>query len=194
MKRRLLIILSVFVITACTMPNTRIYSLYMPYSQPSRNAGATRSYASLAVLVNAPKYLAQPYIVYRSSPYQMEISRYSRWESSPRDMVRSVFQDSLSATGCFKSVRADGVIPDDSCVLEINLRKLERSDEGDRAFAVLEFDAVLNSPGGAELYRATISKKSSLSDSSFLSLAKGLSGLLSEAVSEVKNGLKACKQ
>jgi len=194
MKKNLLIILSVFLITACTMPDTRIYSLYMLHSQPAQNPEATKSDASLVIIVNSPKYLAQSYIVHRSSPYQLEISRYSKWESSPRDMVRLAFQDSLSATSCFKSVRTAEVIPNDSYFLEINLSKLERSDEGNRSFAVLEFDAVLNSPGGVELYRTTISKKSSLTDASFLSLAKGLSGLLSEGVREVKDGLKACKQ
>jgi len=195
MKKNLLIILSVVLITACTMPDTRIYSLYMPHSQPPQNPEATKSDASLVIIVNSPKYLAQSYIVHRSSPYQLEISRYSKWESSPRDMVRLAFQDSLSTTGCFKSVRTAEVIPNDSYFLEINLSKLERSDEGNRSFAVLEFDAVLNSPGGVELYRTAISKKSSLTDASFLSLAKGLSGLLSEGVREVEEeSLKACKQ
>jgi uncharacterized lipoprotein YmbA len=194
MKKNLLIILSLFLITACTMPDTRIYSLYMPHSQPPQNPKATKSDASLVIIVNSPKYLAQSYIVHRSSPYQLEISRYSKWDSSPRDTVRLAFQDSLSAISCFKSVRTAEVIPDDSYSLEINLRKFERSDEGKKSFAVLEFHAVLNSPGGVELYRTTISKKNSLTDASFLSLAKGLSGLLSEGVREVKDGLKACKQ
>ncbi len=196
MKKSLLIILAVFLITACTMPDTRIYSLYMPASQlPQNPEAAANADASLVILINSPKYLAQSYIVYRNSPYQLEISRYSKWESSPRDMVRLAFQDSLSATGCFKTMRAAEVIPDDSYALEINLRKLERSDEETKSFGVLEFDAVLNSPGGAELYRTTIAKKVPLGDASFLSLAKGLSGLLSEGVREVNGGLmKACKR
>jgi uncharacterized lipoprotein YmbA len=193
MKRRLPIILSVLLIAACTMPDTRIYSLYVPHSQPPQNPEAAKSDVSLVIIVNSPKYLAQSYIAHRSLPYQLEISRYSKWESSPRDMVRLAFQDSLSATGCFKSVRTAEVIPDDSYSLEINLRKFERSDEGNKSFAVLEFDAVLNSPGGAELYRTTFSKKSSLSDVSFITLAKGLSGLLSEGIGDVKDGLKEWK-
>jgi len=44
-----------------------------------------------------------------------------------------------------------------------------------------------------EIYRTTISKKTALGDASFLSLAKGLSGLLSEGVGEVKNNLEVCK-
>jgi uncharacterized lipoprotein YmbA len=196
MKKRLLIILSVFLIIACTMPDTRIYSLYIPDSRSPRNPeAAAKSDASLVMLINSPKYLAQSYIVYRNSPYQLEISRYSKWESSPRDMVRLAFQDSLPAAGCFRTVRTAEVIPDDSYYLEINLRKLERSDEETKSFGVLEFDAVLNSPGGSELYRTSIAKKVSLSDASFLSLAKGLSGLLSEGVREVNDGLtKACKR
>jgi uncharacterized lipoprotein YmbA len=195
MKKSLLIILSVFLMTACAMPATRIYSLHMPASQSPQNPkAAAKSDGSLVILINSPKYLAQSYIVYRSSPYQLEIARYSKWESSPRDMVRLAFQDSLSATGCFDTVQAAEVIPDDSYSLDINLRKLERSDEENKSFGVLEFDAVLNSPEGVELYRTTISKKGPLSDASFLSLAKGLSVLLSEGVREVKDGLKACKQ
>jgi hypothetical protein len=57
------------------------------------------------------------------------------------------------------------------------------------SFGELVFDVNLFSPDGRELYRSTMSKKVSLDDKSFLSLARGLSNALAEGMVEVKNSV-----
>lgn len=186
MQRGLLIILSIFFISACTMPETNIYSLYLPVEKVTTNA---KSDASIVIRMHSPRYLTQSYIAYRYSPYQLEISRYSKWESPPSDMVKEAFKDSLSTTGLFKEVRVLNTISGEFYSLEINLKRFEGYDAGNDSFGELLFDVNLFSPDGRELYIGTISKKVKLDDRGFLSLAKGLSSALTEGIGEVRNSI-----
>lgn len=203
MQRGLIILLSVFSLSACTMSETRIYSLYMPdpTSPPLSKGGnfvspplgkgdiGRFSDASIAIHVSSPRYLAQPYIAYRNSPYQLSISRYSRWDSSPSDMVKEAFKDSLSSMGLFKAVRVSSIIPRGFYSLQIGLRRFERFDVGNDSSGELVFDVDLLSPDGKEMYRSTVSKKIKLDDRGFLSLAKGLSIALKEGIGEAGIGI-----
>jgi len=169
------------------MPETRVYSLYL--SKDREGTIHPKGDASIAVMINSPRYLTQPYIVYRKSPYQFEISRYSKWEASPNEMLRRVFKDNLSSTQRFKEVKVINIVPEGFYSLKINLKRFERSDTGNDSFGELVFDVQLLSPDGKELFQNTISKKSKLDDRTFLSLAKGLSGALQEGVDEVRDNI-----
>jgi ABC-type uncharacterized transport system auxiliary subunit len=196
MKKFLVVAVAVFLFSACTMPETKIYSIYVATSPaPSGMKGVTSgtmekfSDASLDILVNSPRYLSQPYIAYRNSPYQLEISKYSKWDSSPKDMIRRALKESLSSENIFKEVRASGIVPEGFYSLEIDLKRFERYDEGNDALAELAFDAKLFSPDNSEMNRVEISKRVKLQDRSFLGLAKGLSQAVNEAVREIKEAL-----
>ena len=196
MQRVLLIILSIFFISACTMPETNIYSLYLSnrplpsFSPPqAEGEGGFSADAAIVIRIHSPRYLTQSYIAYRYSPYQLEISRYSKWESPPGDMVKEAFKDSLSTTGLFKEVRVLNTISGEFYSLEINLKRFEGYDAGSDSFGELLFDVNLFSPDGRELYIGTISKKVKLDDRGFLSLAKGLSSALTEGIGEAKNSI-----
>lgn len=196
MLRVVLIVLSVFFISACTMPETKIYSLNMPdtssssysKSEKERLSDVTnvKADSSIMIRVSSPRYLSQAYMAYRSSPYQLEVSRYSKWESPPNLLVKEAFKDSLSSTGLFREVRAANAVSEGFYLLDINLKRFERSDDGNDSFADLVFDVNLVSPDGMELYRSTVSKKVKLDERSFLSLARGLSSALSEGIGEVR--------
>lgn len=181
--QKALIFLSIFFLTACTMPETRIYTLYIPLEREIVN---TKADASIVILMNSERYLKQPYIAYRNSPYQLEISRYSKWESSPRRMVKEQFKDALSSMGLFKEVRAANIIPEGFYSLKIDLKRFERFDVEDGSFGVFAFDVDLLSPDGEKLYRSTVSKKVKLDDRGFSSLAKGLSSALKQGIEEVR--------
>jgi len=195
MQRFLAVIFSVIMISACTMPETKIYSIYMTtLPLPSFSLGEikrgvnekeSKAEKSLVIMIDAPRYLSQAYIAYRNSPYQLEISRYSKWESPPNNMVREAFKNRISSAGNFKEVRLSNIIPNGFYSLSINLKKFERYDEGNDSFGDLFFDVQLTSPDGKELYHETISKHVKLNDETFLSLAKGLSSALSESIEEV---------
>lgn len=194
MKRILLFILSVSLISACSMPETKIYSIYLPAPSAAppdiRKVSADETNTrSIVILMNCPRYLAQPYIAYRNSPYQLEISRYSKWESPPGDIVKEAFKNYLSSSGVFKEVRASGVVPRGFYSFEINLKKFERYDQGNDSYGEVGYDIKVYSPESKELYRATVLKKVKLDNKTFLSLAQVLSSALSESIKEVTGSL-----
>lgn len=186
MLRSLIAIVVIFFISACSMPETKVYNLYV---QVEKSPDTPKGDAFVVIRVDSPRYLAQPYIAYRNSPYQMEISRYSKWESSPKVMTRRALKDSVLSTGLFKDVKTLNITPKGFYVLDINLRRFERLDEGKEFFGELAFDVVFTSPEGKVLYHDTVSKKIKLDDQNFLSLARGLSDVLNEAIKEVKNNI-----
>jgi len=170
------------------MPETRIYSLYVPIDRGKTIH--TKVDASIAMMINSPRHLTQPYIIYRKSPYQLEISRYSRWDESPEKRLREIFKEAVSSIGIFKEIRVTNSPPEGYYSLMINLKKFERSDSGNDSFSELVFDVNFISPDDKKLFQSTISKKSKLDDRTFLSLTKGLSNGLTEGVEEVKNRIE----
>jgi len=199
MRKRILLLSLIVFLASCAMSETRIYSLYMPDpAASSLSTGSTegdsggtngKENAAVAVLVSCPKYLSQPYIALRSSPYQLTVSRYSKWDSSPDEIVQSALKQSLSH-GLFKEVRTSHTVPTGFYSLKIDLRKFERSDEGALAFGEVAFEVNLISPDGKNLYDKHIVKKTQLADRSFVSLAKGLSSILGEGVDEVRGDIE----
>ena len=194
MKNTLFILLTVLLISACAMPETKIYSVQLSAPPPvfqskegavgnaQARAGSDRS---IVVLVDSPRHLAQPYIVHRSSPYHLEISKYSKWVSPPSEIIREALKEYLSSTGLFREVRGSSVVKEDSYTLEINLKKFEQSEEGKDFFGDILFDVKLVSPDGGEFYRGTVVRHVRLDDRTYLSLAKGLSAALSDSVREM---------
>lgn len=186
MKNVLMIIITIFFIFACSMPETKIYSIYVSVDSKRLN-GKTDN--SITIVVNAPRYLTQPYIAYRESPYQLNISRYSKWDESPNEIVREGFKDSLSSTEIFQDVRTSSTVPRGFYSLRVNLKRFERYDEGQDSFGELLMDVDLLSLEMKVLFQNTISKRVKLDDQSFLSLAKGLSSALTDSLIEVKNDI-----
>jgi uncharacterized lipoprotein YmbA len=186
MQKGIMIIISFFLLFACSMPETKIYSICVPIESKTVN-GKTDN--SVTIVVHAPRYLTQPFIAYRESPYQLKISKYSKWDASPSEIVRGGFKDSLSSTGIFQEVRVSSAIPRGFYSLRVNLKMFERYDEGRDSFGELVMDVDLLSPDARELYRSSISKRVRLDDQSFLSLARGLSSALAEGISEVRSNI-----
>ena len=186
MQKGLMIIISFFLLFACSMPETKIYSICVPIESKTVN-GKTDN--SVTIVVHAPRYLTQPFIAYRESPYQLKISKYSKWDASPSEIVRGGFKDSLSSTDIFQEVRISNSVPRGFYSLKINLKRFERYDEGKDSFGELIMDVDLLSPDARELYRGSISKRERLDDQGFLTLAKGLSSALAEGISEVRGSV-----
>ena len=165
-----------------TMPETRMYSIYIPVERKAANAVNS---GSIVIHINSERYLKQPYIAHRDSKYELEISKYSKWDTSPVKIVRKEFKEGLASEGIFREVKAANIRPEDFYLIKIDLKRFERFDDGGDSFGMLEFDVRLASPDGKELYSDTVSKKEVLDSTSFSSLAKGLSTALQQAVEEV---------
>jgi ABC-type uncharacterized transport system auxiliary subunit len=162
------------------MPETKIYSVYI-----KRDAAATRGTASLVVSLDGDRTLAQPYIVYRNSPYQLHVSGYSKWDSSPVRIVGAHMEDAFHESGLFADVRVSDTFTEGQYALKVDLRRFEEFQEPGGSFARIEFDYELIAPDGKTLFHATVLKSRRLEDKSFLSLAKGMSEALKEALAEV---------
>jgi len=179
-------VLSGVFLLSCTMPDTRVYSLALP---PMNEVPHGRGTASVNVLLHAPRYLDQPYIAYRLSPYELELSNASRWDSSPADIVKQAMKDALSLSGSFEAVTTSPLTPQEFYRCEVSLRRFERFDKGHDSFGELDFQITFLSPTGGVLYRGSLSKEEKLDDRSFASLAKFLSEALSQGVEEAKTGI-----
>ncbi len=189
-KKGLAILFLLFLIEGCATDQTRVFSLYLPFERGK--AVYPKGDASVAIMINSPRYLTQPYISYRKSPYQIEISRYSKWDLSPHERLSEAFKDALSSLQEFKEIKGMNFAPNGFYLLEINLKRFERSDVGNDFFSELVLDVNFISPEGKELYQNSISKRTKLKDRSFLSLAEGLSGDLAEVVKEVRDNIDRC--
>jgi len=194
MQKGFILLLLIFLFAACTMPETKIYSLSLPYEKESPKEKHTVN-ASLAILIESPKHLSRPYIVFRNSPYQIAISKYSKWDAPPTEIVRGAFRDALVTSGLFREIKLLTIAPKDFYTLKINLRRFERIDEGEKFSGEIIFDVSFISPEGRESYLGTVSKKILLETQKSDSLAKGLSKALADGIEEIKaNIIKALKQ
>jgi len=186
----LLIICSiVLLMNACTMPKTKIYSINMNYPFTEKDFKGRFSEKLVMIVVNAPRHLSQPYIVYRTSPYEMEISKYSKWEASPQEIIKKVMKDYISYLKIFKEVKTSYTSQEGYYTLEIDLKRFERFDSENISYGELLFDYVLISPEGNVIESSRINKKIELQEKSFLSLAKILSNALHEACVETGDKL-----
>ncbi|MBF0507227.1 MAG: membrane integrity-associated transporter subunit PqiC [Nitrospirae bacterium] len=186
MLRRFAIIIFACFFASCSMPETKIYSLYLPQEKDAKN---TKAVSSLTIRLDSPRYLAQPYIVSRNSPYQLSISRYSKWDAAPYDLVKEAFRETIGATGLFREIRFSNTGSGDFYQLVIHLKKFEMLETTEGAFGEIEFDAVLFCPESKELFHLAVSKEKKLDDKTFASLAKALSSGLAEGINDVKSGI-----
>ncbi len=181
MRATLTACLLLFAIASCSMPETRIYSLYIP-----TEGGASTDGPPLVIRVSSPRHLSQPYIVYRSSPYRLELARYSRWQASPARMVEEAFREALLSAGPFNDAAEASPEP---YTLRIELRRFEMLDSGGQALGRLVFDVGFDSPEGRRLYSGRVSREVRLKKRDFLSLAEGLSTALAGGIEEVKEAI-----
>lgn len=184
MKRHLISILSIFIFASCSMPETKIYSIFV---HPERRTDISRMDTTVNISIHSHRYLSQPYIAHRISPYQLEISRYEKWDSSPAEILREAFRDSLSSI--YREVKVSGLVSSNSYSVDINLKRFEKSGSGDDSSGEVAFDVSLLAPDSREVYRNAISKKIKLSDRNTVGLARALSTALAEGMEEATAGI-----
>ncbi|MBF0608425.1 MAG: membrane integrity-associated transporter subunit PqiC [Magnetococcales bacterium] len=175
---------------SCNMPETKIYSLYVPSDTATTDTGKgdepkRKPAMPLAIIVDSPRYLTQPYIAYRNSPYELTIARYTKWDSAPVKLIGGELKTALSKKTVFSDVRVTNITPVNSHILKVNLRKFERYDAPLTSYAELSLDAELINPQGENLYRMTFNKRIKLNDGSFKSLAEGISMAVYEAIEQL---------
>jgi ABC-type uncharacterized transport system auxiliary subunit len=102
------------------------YTLHLP---PAPDPPAQEKQASIAVReFQAPGYLRQGPIVYRSTPEEIGFYEYHRWAADPRKTVTSAVADDLRASGQFSMVSMYDGRRDIEYVFSGKLEKLEEVD------------------------------------------------------------------
>jgi uncharacterized lipoprotein YmbA len=182
MKRTASIVLAAILLWGCGMPATKMYTLQLP---DTAELSDEANDATLALIVHAPKYLSQPYIAYRNSPYELRIAKYSKWESPPNRMIGDIFRERILSSGIFHEVKILRTSRPGVYRLDLNIRKFERLDEGRKSFGLFVIHANLTDAEGNLLFRKKISKKEELTDSRFETLAKEMSILVRQAYEEI---------
>jgi uncharacterized lipoprotein YmbA len=181
-------IISILFISACgSVPRTAIYTIDLPVAQKEQSA--TAEDPSLAIHVRSPRYLEQPYIASRTSPYHLDLARYSKWDRPPDELVAEAVRDTLSKTGRFKELEVYNSTPGGFYALDVNLRKFERSGEGGASLALLSMDVTLTSPDGEELYSEQFSYSEAIAGEGFKALAEKLSQSLEDALNKTRDGV-----
>lgn len=179
--------LSGLILTACVMPETKIYSIGYP---GELSAIQTKGESKAYVMAESPRHLSQPYIVFRTSPYELTVSKYSKWEAPPSELVRDAVRDALASSGSFSDVKTSPAMAIGGVYnARVHLKKFERIDAADGSSAELAFDISLLSPDGKEIYRNRVNKTVKLVDKEFANLAKALSGAVSEAAKDISKGV-----
>lgn len=186
-KLLLFIFMTIAVLSvSCSMPETRIYNLHMP--QNERTAVKSASKPKLAILIDAPRHLSQPYIAIRLSPYQIVISKYSKWDAPPSEIFRNAVFENINASGLFSEIRFPNIAPQGFYVLKVMIKNFERNDFTAVPTGEISFEASLYATDGTEIYRNVFTKKTPLENKNFESLAKGLSTALNDCMKELKQG------
>jgi ABC-type uncharacterized transport system auxiliary subunit len=144
---------------------------------------------SLAVHVRSPRYLEQPFIATRTSPYALDISRYSKWDRPPDELVAEAVRDTLAQTGRFREVEVYHSPPAGSYVLDVNLRQFELSTEGSSSHALLALDVTLTDPEGDEVFTAQYSYDEAFASGGLKKLAEKLSASLEDALNRTRAGV-----
>jgi ABC-type uncharacterized transport system auxiliary subunit len=102
------------------------YTLNLP---PAPDPPAQEKQTSIAVReFQAPGYLRQGPIVYRSSPEEIGFYEYHRWAADPRKIVTSTVIDDLRASGQFSMVSMYDGRRDIEYLFSGKLEKLEEVD------------------------------------------------------------------
>ncbi|MBF0566271.1 MAG: hypothetical protein HQK89_13625 [Nitrospirae bacterium] len=188
-----------FAAVSCTMPQTKIYSLYVSAAAAKDTMaakdnteaagvgtiGKDKKVLYLVVQVDSPRYLQQPFIADRGSVYDLVLSKYDKWDAPPTKMVGEEFIKAFYRTGLYNEIRETLVASGDNYVAKIKLRRCERFNEPGNLYGEIAFDLNVYSPDGQDIYRDTFEKRVKLPDGSFKSLAEGLSSALSEALAVV---------
>jgi len=92
-----------------------------PAQQDVRSSIAVREF-------QAPVYLRQGPIVYRTTPEQVGFYEYHRWVADPRTLVTSAVIDHLRASGQYSTVSMYSGRPYDDYIFSGKLEKLEEVD------------------------------------------------------------------
>ncbi|MCX8027462.1 MAG: ABC-type transport auxiliary lipoprotein family protein [Thermodesulfovibrionales bacterium] len=186
---KILIFVFGILIFSCSTTTTKIYSINITqYPQESKKV---KTDEALLLKVNSSMYFKQSYIIYRSSVYEMMQSQYAKWDTPPDDFLRHQITKAFMAKGLFKEVhQTKSSHVSKSFLLNVDIKDFSRYDDINTSYAVLILDVNLKDTLGNSIYNKEISLKQGIDDRSYLSLAKGMSVLMTNALQTITDDVE----
>lgn len=187
MKRMLMILIFIFVVS-CSSAEMKIYSIYMPISNEA--ISSSKRGETLYLTVRAPRHLEQPYIIFRNSPYELNLSTYSKWEASPSDIIKQNMMEVLTSKKIYREVKLTRPQANEQVeVMIIDLKDFSRYDEGQISYGMLQFAVTLRDKNNKEIYQKDFKVREQLEDRTYLSLAKKISQVLMNIAQDISNSI-----
>lgn len=176
------------ILISCSVSQVVIYRLHLP--EPTNTKDTKNSEANAFITVKSYRHLEQPYIVTKTSQYELTTSIYAKWDSSPVEMVKEKTVEYLTKSGLFAEIKTERLSrKDNPYFISIMLKDFSRLETGSKAFGMLAFSVWLRDPQGRVLYSRDFQRQQPLNDSNYLSLAEALSVALAESLSELGRDL-----
>lgn len=188
MKIYKIYLLFAIVLIACSMSDTKIYTLkLMDSSSVDAFVNNVGKKPIININIESPRHLTQPYIITRYSDYQVAISKYSKWEASPRDMISKKIKKELESINVFKEVNISNINDSESYSLNLDLRRFELLSFGNENHGEILLIVDLVAPDGKKLYSDRIFKRIKLKSNNFDELAESLSIAINDLLGLIKN-------
>ncbi|MFQ3574152.1 MAG: ABC-type transport auxiliary lipoprotein family protein [Thermodesulfovibrionales bacterium] len=190
---KIALLLLLVMLMSCNTMQTRIYSINV--SQYPQESKAVKIDEGVFLQVKSNRHFKQTYIIYRSSIYEMMQSTYARWDNTPDDILREQITEALTRKGFFKDVKTlRSTVTGGFFRLDVDIRDFSRFDDSNTSYAVLGIKTTLKDPKGKTIYAKEEEFKQRLDDRTYLSLAKGMSivmtSVLLKMTDEIEEALK----
>ena len=161
------------------------YTLNLPAPPDPPAKEAVRS--SIAVReFQAPAYLRQGSIVYRSTPEKIGFYEYHRWGEDPRALVTSAVIDYLRAGNHYDRVSMYNGRPGDDYVFSGKLEKLEEVDYESQLKVEVAISAqIIRVKTGATVWSNTVSEAGAISQRSVPGVVSQMNRTLAVAIDKL---------
>ena len=140
----------------------------------------------------APGYLRQGPIVYRTTPEQIGFYEYHRWAEDPRASVTGAVIDRLQASGRYSSVSVYNGHPDNDYIFSGKLKKLEEVDyEGGVKVEVAVSAQITKVKTGATVWSNAVSEVGTVSRRSVPGIVSQMNRTVEIAINKLLSSIPA---
>lgn len=140
----------------------------------------------------APSYLRQGPIVYRSTPEEIGFYEYHRWAVDPRTLVTGAVIDHLRASGQYSTVSMYNGHPDNDFIFSGKLEKLEEADYQAGIKVDVAISAqIISIKSGATVWSSSVSEVGTVSQRNVPAVVSEMNRTLDLAINKLLSTVPA---
>jgi ABC-type uncharacterized transport system auxiliary subunit len=134
----------------------------------------------------APNYLRQGPIVYRTTPEEIGFYEYHRWAADPRQVVTGAVIDHLRASGQYSMVSTYNGRPDNEYIFSGRLEKLEEVDYSAGVKVEVAMSAqITNVKTGATVWSNSVSEAGSVAKRTMPGIVSQMNHTMDSAINKL---------